>query len=42
MIASSQEYISAEWGLVAIAMSPVIPRPTELVPTMIPIILSQR
>lgn len=42
MIASSQEYISAGWGLVAIAMNPVIPRPTELVPTITPIIFSQR
>ena len=42
MTASIQEYISVEWGAVAIATRPVIPRPIEAVPTTIPIIISQR
>lgn len=42
MTASSQEYISVEGGAVAIATRPVIPRPIEPVPTMIPVIFSQR
>jgi hypothetical protein len=42
MTASSQEYISVEWGAVASATRPVIPRPIEPVLTTIPVIFSQQ